>query len=280
MTIDISFSCQDFVTVDLSKIKESGIKKTNAFLVVHGETKVGKSTLASYIPNSVLVCVENDGADELDHPHKYTKIPDSRTLLKMISGLGKLKEKNIIIDNITFLDSMCKTEVLKSNQIDSLAGLGHGKAYEELESKMDKMINAIKTLKTKHGKNVIVLGHTKLYKNYDVATEDDVSELSVSMIRPRNAEYLTRLANGVFYFTLLKSQVDTKGKKTAGDTIVKKKSTRVIYLNKLAGVVCGSNYKGLTDKLVFRKEGDYKNFWKELDPNIGTGKKPKIKNKK
>ena len=259
--------------MDLAKLKDSGRKKSNCFLVIHGETKVGKSTLASYIPDSILVCVENDGADDLDHPHKYTRIPDSKTLVKMLPALAKLPEQNIIIDNITFLDEMIKEEVLKSNGISSLSEIGHGKAYEQVETKSNKVIKQIHKLKTHHDKNVIILGHTKLMRSFDVAAEDDVSELTVSTNRPRTSEFLTRLSTGVFYFTLLKSKIDTKGKKTAGDTIVKKKDSRVIYLNKLAGVVCGSNLRGLKDKIVFRREDDYSKLWKMIGPQLKDKKR-------
>jgi len=259
--------------MDLKSLRESGIKKTKVLFLIHGETKVGKSSLAATIPDSVMVCVEREGADRIDHPHKYTYVPDTRTFEKMLRAIASLPEQTVVIDNITFLDKMVKSEVLKQNHIKSLSEMGHGKAYEKCETRMETLIAKIMLLKTKHDKNVVILGHTKAYSTFDIATQDDVMELSVAMTRPRNAEHLTRLVDGTFYFTMLKSSLDTKGKKVSGDSIKLKKSGRVLYLNKRAGVVCGTNLRGLKDSLKFMREKEYKNFWKEIEPHIKASKK-------
>lgn len=212
----------------------SGVQKTPVVITVYGPTIVGKSTFAAAAPDSVMLCVEAEGADRIDHPKKYIGIEKMLELKRLTKEMTKVKENTIIVDNVTFIEQMVIDEVLKKYAIKALSELPYGKATSEVSEIVNSYIKMLSKLR-KAGKNVCVLAHSAMYKDVDPSTGQDIDLLSVSL-RKVSVDLLTRKSDCVFMFDRVQTLTEIQGKNKKKDATLKSSGKRVLYMGNRPGL--------------------------------------------
>ncbi len=138
-------------------------------VIVYGESKIGKSTIAAAAPDSLLIALE----DRVRH------IETSKTeILKSFEEVMEVFEyllsgtqyRNIIIDSIDWLqplihDSICKKKGFKSLHDDNNkeTAFGRGMKYHAVEGWKTFLQNC-DTLRLEQNMNIILVAHSQIEK--------------------------------------------------------------------------------------------------------------------
>ena len=178
--------------------------------LVYGCQGVGKTTLCSSIPNSIVIDLER-GGDSFDDCHRITieQCETPRKTLAKIKRAIKFAVDNgyttIILDSITRLEDLFERQyLLESNKL-SLSGSGHGNDYKELYALVKEFLGG-QTAQTgtmaflaKNNCNFILIGHDK-------EREDTVGDSALlNIITPRLYKglnhWVSEQCDFVFYYT-------------------------------------------------------------------------------
>ena len=177
--------------------------------LVYGCGGVGKTTLCSSIPGSIVIDLERggDGLDctrltieQLDTPRKT--VAKIKRAIKFAVDQGYT---TIIIDSITALEDLFERQyLLESNKL-SLSGSAHGNDYKELYALVKEFLGG-QTAQTgtmaflaKNDCNLILIGHDK-------EKEDTVGDSALlNVITPRLYkglnQWVSEQCDFVFYYT-------------------------------------------------------------------------------
>lgn len=135
-------------------------------LVLYGQSKVGKTTAVSMIPNNLIVDLEHgtkyiEGAYVIDvvNKSKETDKTELEVLGELFAELaeGKHQFKFITFDTIDWLEQLFGRQVAEMYGVDHYADLEYGKGYQLLRDKLIQFLQAFERI----GLNVIVIAHRK-----------------------------------------------------------------------------------------------------------------------
>lgn len=138
------------------------IAKACKFLIC-GPEGVGKSTLASKLPNPVFI--DTEGSTEHMRVPRYPKPKSWAALLDMVDDakthVGSIQ--TLIIDTADWADKLCAESICERNKWDSIESAGYGKGYVMLGEEFGKLLNKMTEL-ADMGMNVGFCAHTQLRK--------------------------------------------------------------------------------------------------------------------
>ena len=131
--------------------------------VIYGVEGVGKSTLASRMPNPLFIDVEG-GTSQLNV--RRVQRPSSwNELLGTVTEIAGAEEicKTLVIDTADWAEVLCMEHILAKYNQSSIEAFNYGKGYQILAEEFGKLITAMNAC-ISAGIHVVVLAHAKQRK--------------------------------------------------------------------------------------------------------------------
>lgn len=145
--------------IDLLNVEPNVVSKNlkNFVIGIYGDPKVGKSSLAAQIPNSLMIATEL-GFKAIPEIHAVPAL-DYTSILTILNQLKKpeVKEKYevVVIDTLDALLYIATEFILNSHGVKELNDIPWGKGHTELETIFKKIFKTI----IKEGYGLVVIGH-------------------------------------------------------------------------------------------------------------------------
>ena len=132
-------------------------------VLLYGPEGIGKSTMASQMPNPVFIDVENGTSqlyvNRMPIPTNWDMLVDEARAIAEDPG----EVMSIVIDSVDAAEFLCQADVCKSAKKPSIESWGYGKGYvisaehfQQLLDVLDRCIDA--------GVNVILVAHSQMRK--------------------------------------------------------------------------------------------------------------------
>jgi hypothetical protein len=130
-------------------------------MLVSGQEKVGKSSLAASAPNPIAIATE-DGLAGLD----TESFPLAKSLDDVYSAIGTLLNeehnyKTVFVDSLDWLEPLIQAHVCAVNKWDSIESPGFGKGYVAAANEWRTLLDGLEALRTQRNMNVILICHVK-----------------------------------------------------------------------------------------------------------------------
>lgn len=159
-----------------------GIIRRPQRIVIYAPEGLGKSTLASKLPNALFFDFEPGGTDHLDvvRPDPQPKtLKDVETLLDSLAKDPQGFE-NLVLDTIDWLEELVIAAVLTEGGKKSIEDFGFGKGYVMLAERFGGLLTKINLVSQRM--NIICLAHVhvKKFELPDTAGSFDRYELKLS----------------------------------------------------------------------------------------------------
>ena len=215
--------------------------------VIYGPEGVGKSTLASGLPEPVFLDTEG-GTHHLD----VARLPDIRGWTDITGAVGQLAKaehpfKTLVVDTADWLEKRLAEHLCAKANKDSIEDFGYGKGWVQLAAEFARFLNSLDILLGR-GMHVVFLAHATVrkFEAPDQAGSYDRFELKLSkQVAPLLKEWCDTLlfAN---YLTKVAEKDNGKTRGVGG-------KERVIFATHTAAYDA-KNRHGLADKLPFTVE--------------------------
>lgn len=128
----------------------------------YGVEGIGKSTLASKLPN--VIFIDTEGSTEHMTVARYPRPKSWAELLDMVQDARtQPKLQTLVIDTLDWADALCASSLIAEKQWDSIETPGYGKGYTMLKERFGKLLNALNEL-ADAGINVGFTAHAQLRK--------------------------------------------------------------------------------------------------------------------
>ena len=212
--------------------------------VIYGPEGVGKSTLASGLPEPVFLDTEG-GTHHLD----VARLPDIRGWTDITGAVGQLAKaehpfKTLVVDTADWLEKRLAEHLCAKANKDSIEDFGYGKGWVQLAAEFARFLNSLDILLGR-GMHVVFLAHATVrkFEAPDQAGSYDRFELKLSkQVAPLLKEWCDTLlfAN---YLTKVAEKDNGKTRGVGG-------KERVIFATHTAAYDA-KNRHGLPDKLPF-----------------------------
>lgn len=144
------------------KVTEGPIRRAQRVLV-YGPEGIGKTTLASQMPNPLFVDVE-DGSG-----HLYVRrLPTPPTWDVLIDECRSVCEQpedvsTIVIDSVDAAERLCQAEVCRRAKKNSIEAWGYGKGYVIAAEEFEKLLEVLDRC-IAAGVNVMLIAHSQMRK--------------------------------------------------------------------------------------------------------------------
>lgn len=178
-------------------------------VVVYGPEGVGKSTLASQLPNPVFVDTEGSTA-QLDVAR--VDIGDWRSLTCALAEIHKMTEfETVIIDTIDWAERLALSDLLNRTGKNSVEDFGYGKGWVMICEEMGKLLSSLDQI-VRGGKHVVLLAHSKVvrFAAPDLQGEHDRYELKLSK---QSSPLVKEWADAILFLNFKVRVVEVDGKK-------------------------------------------------------------------
>lgn len=179
------------MAIDLTKIQPHKVSKdlSGYITFIYGKPKTGKTTLATQMPNSLLLAFEQGynclpgvmAADitswaEMKQVYRDLKRPEVKAMYNAI-----------IVDTIDEAAKYCEKYICNQNQIESLGDLGYGKGWSKFKDEFNEVFRGL----TRLGYAVFFIGHEK----EQTVTRPDGTE--VVAVRPNLSQSTRTIITGM-----------------------------------------------------------------------------------
>lgn len=146
-----------------------GIEKRPIKLGLYGSEGIGKTTVASQCPNSLIVDTEN-GTSRINC--RRIKCTSWDNLLAIVKGVKENPSvcKTLVIDTLDKAESYCIDYICQKFHKANIEDWGYGKGYTVLQNEMNRFFESLNTL-IDVGINVCIVAHGKPRK-YELPEEE------------------------------------------------------------------------------------------------------------
>jgi hypothetical protein len=160
-----------------------GKKKKPFNVMLLGIPGIGKSTWAASCPSPIFITAEE--IDELD----AARLPQLTKFDQIFEALDFVKKhdefKTVVIDTIDSVERLLHQKILekdpKGGGSMAKAHGGYGKAYDMALTEMTKVKDVLRDLRDSHGKNIVLLCHTKTKKTADTIIGAEYDEFKSTL---------------------------------------------------------------------------------------------------
>lgn len=179
----------------------SGRRNSPPRIILTGTEGVGKSTTAAQAPTPIFIPTE-DGLDQI----ACDSFPLSKSLTEVNSALTALmteqhKYESVVIDSLDWLerliwDALCEQYGVSS--IEKVDG-GYARGYTHALTHWRRILDALDTLRNRHGMCVILIAHVKVEKFED--PEHPAYDRYSPRLHKHAAALITEWADAVLFAT-------------------------------------------------------------------------------
>jgi len=186
-----------------------GKQKRPFYAILYGQPGVGKTTLASLIPNSVFLDIEK-GTSFLD----VARLQPEGTISEALEELFDDKDKysTLIIDSLTSLENKHQAEMCAEKGWSSINALDYGKSRTQWKAAFLKVITSLDQFR-EAGKNVLIVAHQKMREAKDPISQDTYDQFSFDCDKELHQSILSHVDCCFF----LKQKSLVKDDKTIGN---------------------------------------------------------------
>ena len=246
---------------------------TGIRVVISGQEKIGKTTLACSAPRAMLVPLEQgfSGVSIMKTPMLET-YADTMQLLDEVTvkaQAGQFPYRTLVFDSATALERQIHTAVLmtdptwaKGNRkaLTMESGLGgYGKAYQYANELFHNFLSKCDALAVHGGINIVLTCHVFAARIVD-PTAGEYDSWDLLLHSPKNQksygkrEMLTQWADivGFLYEPIFVTKGDAKSQLNMG---VSSNKGRILAVNRTPGYVAGNRYGVVNDISVPKEKG-------------------------
>lgn len=253
----------------LSQVSHTSTTQVGIRVVLFGQEKIGKSTMACGAPNALLVPMEQGFAGIRCDRTPLIKTWDELTALIVEITVAcqkkQFKFKSLILDSATSLESFCHVKTLETDpawKVNNPKGLtmnsalgGYGKAYEYANALFVNFLKSIDDLAAYAGINIILTCHSFAAKVLD-PTCGEYNQFDLLLHSPKDnkgygkREILTQWADVVGFlhepmFVSKTSETFTQG--------ISANKGRILGVERTPGYVAGNRF-GMKGEIAVAKE--------------------------
>lgn len=150
----------------------TGRRPASFRIVIYGTPGIGKSTLASYAPRPLFMDLEG-GLNQIDC-HRTLRCTSWMDCIESMQIVAETDTYDtLVIDTISAMDSVLTRKINDENpkQPKNLAQWGWQTGFEVLAASWSLFLKHLDVLQEKHGKNVILVGHSTIQKMEDPTSD-------------------------------------------------------------------------------------------------------------
>lgn len=248
------------MAITLSTLKTVSSKDLPPRILIYGQEKIGKTSLAAEFPDPIFLRVESgppEGAELTGW--------DITSYSDFMDAIGVLYNddhdfKTIVIDSVTRLESrVVWPEVCQREGVDHIENCGFGKGYKAALPIWGDILAAANDLRATKGMSVVLVGHsvvksfadpeTQTYNIHDIALQDSEKVSAAAMVKQEmDAIFFVKKDVSV-------EKEDPKNKHN-NRVLAKGNSKRWIYTEGRPAFVAGNRYS-MPEKLDYAKGGGF-----------------------
>lgn len=198
-----------------------GLEKRPVKLGIYGSEGIGKTTIASQCPNSLILDTEN-GTSRIDCRRvKSSAWDDTTAIIKAVKENPTIC-KTLVIDTLDKVESQCIDYICQKFHKANIEDWGYGKGYTILQDEMSRFFGSLDEL-IDLGINVCVIAHGKPRK-YELPEEEGAFDRWELKLTKQVAPLFKEWCDALLFFNYKTYVITTesKAKKAQG-------GKRVIY---------------------------------------------------
>lgn len=130
--------------------------------VIYGAEGIGKTTLASKMPDAVFFDLEG-GTTRLDVKRVSKRFASFDEFITALAEVAQMDVKTIVIDTVDALEMLIIKSVCRKYKKDGIESFGYGKGYTYVGEEMKRFLEACDGIIAR-GINVTLLAHAKITK--------------------------------------------------------------------------------------------------------------------
>ena len=132
-------------------------------VVIYGPEGIGKTTLASKMPDPLFIDTEGGSAHlDVRRIHKPENWEDLISVIKEVAATPDIC-KSLVLDTADWAEQMAIDHILKKYNQPSIEAFGYGKGYTYIGEEFARLLSALDSV-IASGKNVVVTAHAKMRK--------------------------------------------------------------------------------------------------------------------
>lgn len=232
--------------IDLENLQPTIISKDlgGKYMLLYGAPKVGKTTFATQIPNSLLLAFEK-GYQALPKvfAQDITKWTDFQSVTNQLRKEAvKAKFKTVVIDTADIAWDLCVEYVCSRNGVNSLGDIAWGKGYQEATDEFATELRKISNL----GYGIVFTSHAKIVAVGDEEKGEEIYQKVSSTLTKRPHKIINGMVDLIGYIAIEYSDDET--------------AERVLYTRDTPNVEAGTRFRFLPTKIKF----DYESVVEEI----------------
>ena len=191
-------------------------------LLIYGPEGIGKTTMASQMPNPVFVDVE-DGSGHL-YVRRMPVPPSWDVLMDECRSIAESPEDcmTIVVDSADAAERLCWQKVCQRAKKDSIEAWGYGKGYVVAAEEYRKLLEVLDTC-IAAGVNVVLIAHSQMRK-FERPDEAGAYDRFEVKLNKHVAAMTKEWADAVLfldYETFVSVDEQGKGKATGGKRVIR-----------------------------------------------------------